>query len=102
MVIELFWSLHNGKHFLHMGMLDSHGRDDNILGVKFILGNIIPENITSNFLPNIEMFSHFQENKKMHVYQMDRRKILNLLEIRKTLFYFILFIILNFNYFIKR
>ena len=41
MVIEIFWSFHNGKHPLSMGILDFHRRGDNILGIKFISRNML-------------------------------------------------------------
>ena len=40
-VIGVFWSFHNGKYSLPMGMLDSHRRDGNILRVIFIPVNAI-------------------------------------------------------------
>ena len=67
-VIGVFWSFHNGKHSLPIGMLDSHGGGGNVLGVKFI-----PGNVASNLLSNMGMFLYSRENKKMYAYQASPR-----------------------------
>ena len=63
-VIGIFWSFCYNKYSLHMGILDSHGRDENILGVIFLPKNTIFLGILLQTIYQIWKCFHIPRNVK--------------------------------------